>query len=245
MVLESVTGLSYSTHAGLSGSVWAQTSGGTNASGTTNADWDTFALTTPTTLVAGTTLSFVVTYDTESTVTGAVVNWAEASAENSTKDPRDPDDTESTRIADLGIVKTHTSPAAGENAVAGESVDYQLVVTNHGPSVSSAPVTVTDTLPAGFSYRAGTALVAVDGAAAVAVDPAAAAIVVSAYALPYALCQPVLGALGDYYGKGRMLSICIWLLVLTFAATVWSPTLGILIAARFVGAVATRPSEHL
>jgi predicted MFS family arabinose efflux permease len=71
-----------------------------------------------------------------------------------------------------------------------------------------------------------------------AVDPARAAIVVSAYALPYAFCQPVLGALGDFYGKGRMLSVCLWLLVLTFAATVWSPTLGILIAARFVGGIA-------
>lgn len=71
-----------------------------------------------------------------------------------------------------------------------------------------------------------------------AVDPASAAVVVSAYALPYAFCQPVLGALGDYYGKGRMLCACLWLLVLTLAATVWSPTLGILIAARFFGGIA-------
>ena len=70
------------------------------------------------------------------------------------------------------------------------------------------------------------------------VDPAAAAIVISAYALPYALCQPVLGSLGDYYGKGRMLTACLWMLVLTLAAVVWSPTLGILIAARFFGGIA-------
>ena len=44
-----------------------------------------------------------------------------------------------------------------------------------------------------------------------AVEPAAAAVVISAYALPYAFCQPVLGALGDFYGKGRMLSVCLWL----------------------------------
>jgi len=70
------------------------------------------------------------------------------------------------------------------------------------------------------------------------VDAASAAIVISAYALPYALCQPILGALGDFYGKGRMLNICLWMLVLTLAAVVWSPTLGILIAARFFGGIA-------
>ncbi len=71
-----------------------------------------------------------------------------------------------------------------------------------------------------------------------AVDVTAAATVVSAYALPYALCQPVLGSLGDYYGKGRMLCICLWVMVLTTAAVTFSPTLGILIAARFFGGIA-------
>ncbi len=71
-----------------------------------------------------------------------------------------------------------------------------------------------------------------------AVTPAAAAVVVSAYALPYALCQPILGSLGDFYGKGRMLNICMWMLVITLAGVVWSPTLSVLIAARFFGGIA-------
>ena len=43
------------------------------------------------------------------------------------------------------------------------------------------------------------------------VTVAVAASVISIYALPYALSQPVLGPLGDYYGKGRLLRICMWL----------------------------------
>lgn len=171
VVDESPEGLSYASHEGLGGSAWTRTAGGVNAAGASNAGWDTFAMTTPPTLAASDTRSFVVTYDTASTVTGAVVNWAEASAENSTNDPRDPDDSSSDRRADLGIEKTHTSPAAGQAAVAGGSVDYRLVVTNHGPSASSAPVAVVDTLPAGFDYRPGTAQVSVAGGGAATVEP--------------------------------------------------------------------------
>lgn len=171
VVDESPEGLSYASHEGLGGTSWGRTAGGTNAGGTSDAGWDTFELTTPSTLPAGETRSFVVTYDTEPTITGDVVNWAEASAENSTNEPRDPDDSGSNRQADLSIVKSHTSPAADEAAVAGGSVDYRLVVTNHGPSDSSASIDVSDTLPAGFSYRSGSASVIVAGGAATAVAP--------------------------------------------------------------------------
>ncbi|MCW5951648.1 MAG: DUF11 domain-containing protein, partial [Propionibacteriaceae bacterium] len=164
VVDESPDGLDYASHLGLGGTTWARAAGGTNEAGTTNPGWDTFSLTTPATLPAGETRSFVVTYTTAPTVVGDVENWAEASAENSTNSPRDPDDSGSTRHADLSIVKTHTSPTDGEAAVAGGSVDYRLVVTNHGQSVASAEVSVTDRLPADFSYRTGTARVSVDGA---------------------------------------------------------------------------------
>lgn len=171
VVDEVPAGLSYASHVGIAGSTWGHSSSGTNAAGVTDANWDTFSLTNPATLAVAATRSFVVTYDTESTVTGAVINWAEASGENSTNDPRDSDNSDSTRKADLGIVKSHTSPATNVAAVAGESVDYQLIVTNHGPSESSAPITVTDVLPAGFSYQAGSASVSVNSAAATTVDP--------------------------------------------------------------------------
>ncbi len=49
-------------------------------------------------------------------------------------------------LADLEIVKSRTKPY-----VVGNQVTYTLAVTNLGPSVSVAPITVEDTLPAGLS----------------------------------------------------------------------------------------------
>lgn len=141
--------------------VWTRTPGGTNAAGTTNANWDTFTLAGA--QPAGSTRSYVVTYDTDPGMTAAVVNWAEAGATNATNDPRDRDDNTSTRRADLSIVKSHTFPVAGDPAIAGGRIDYRLVVTNHGPSNSGAPITVSDTLPTGLSYRTGTVRVSVAG----------------------------------------------------------------------------------
>lgn len=51
------------------------------------------------------------------------------------------------RSVDLGIVK-HTSGTV----VAGHDATYTLDVTNHGPSDSAGPITVTDDLPAGTMY---------------------------------------------------------------------------------------------
>ena len=51
------------------------------------------------------------------------------------------------RSVDLGIVK-HTSGAV----VAGQDATYTLDVTNHGPSDSAGPITVTDDLPTGTTY---------------------------------------------------------------------------------------------
>lgn len=65
-----------------------------------------------------------------------------------------------------------------------------------------------------------------------------AAMAISFYALPYAFGQPILGPVGDYYGKMRMLRICLWLQALCLAIVVVSPTLTILFAARFLGGLA-------
>ena len=67
---------------------------------------------------------------------------------------------------------------------------------------------------------------------------AAAAVVVSMYAFPYAFAQPILGPIGDYYGKGRVLKFCMWLQIASMALVVFSPTLGVLMVARFVGGFA-------
>ena len=178
VVDESPTGLTYGTHVTIDAggtpqadNDWTRSAGGTNGAGTTNAGWDTFAL--DGTQAVGATDSFVVTYASDSDITGAVVNWAEASATNGSNKPRDDDDTGSNRRADLSIAKSHTSPAASEAAIAGGTVDYRLVVTNNGPSDASASIDVIDTLPAGFSYRSGTARVSVAGGTATTVAPAA------------------------------------------------------------------------
>jgi len=65
-----------------------------------------------------------------------------------------------------------------------------------------------------------------------------AALAISFYALPYAFSQPILGPLGDYYGKLRLLRICLWLQTLALALVVFSPTLWVLFAARFMGGFA-------
>ena len=65
-----------------------------------------------------------------------------------------------TTSADLAIAKTHSGPV-----VAGQDATYTLDVTNHGPSVSIAPITVVDTLPAGSTFvsAAGTGWVCTPG----------------------------------------------------------------------------------
>ena len=52
-----------------------------------------------------------------------------------------------TTAADLAIAKTHSGAV-----VAGQDATYTLDVTNLGPSVSVAPITVVDTLPAGSTF---------------------------------------------------------------------------------------------
>jgi len=66
----------------------------------------------------------------------------------------------------------------------------------------------------------------------------AAAAVVSMYALPYAFSQPVLGPMGDFYGKGRMLRFCMWLQAFSMALVIVSPNLTVLMIARFIGGMA-------
>ena len=165
VVDEVPAGLTYKTHASGTGT-WTRAAG--------PGAWETFALGGTQQVGAVHATSFVVTFATDPAMDPAValVNWAEASAENSTNTPRDDDSTSATRDADLSIEKSHTAPALGVAAIAGESVSYQLVVTNHGPSISDAPISVDDVLPAGFSYAAGSAMVSVAGGTAAAVDPA-------------------------------------------------------------------------
>lgn len=175
VVDEVPTGLSYDTRVGIVGIVgsWGYASGGTTSTGT-NAAWNTFTLSGTQVAGAPNATSFVVTYDTATTITGDVVNWAEVTADNwDPTDPsgpydRDDDSTGSTRIVDLGIVKSHTG--AGP-FTPGTEVEYTLVVTNHGPSATNGVIEIEDSLPVGLSYVADSASVTVPAGTTAPADP--------------------------------------------------------------------------
>lgn len=115
-------------------------------------------------LVAGGTASFIVIYGVDDDLAAGttLVNAVAAAATNSTNTPTDDDSNNTDRVADLAITKAildaDGNPVAEGEAVAtaGEQLTYRLVVTNNGPSISSAPVTVTDALPAGLTLVSST-----------------------------------------------------------------------------------------
>lgn len=65
-----------------------------------------------------------------------------------------------------------------------------------------------------------------------------AALLTSVYAFPYALGQPVLGPIGDFYGKTRVLKTCLWLLGFCTVGCIVAPTFEILLGFRLLGGVA-------
>jgi predicted MFS family arabinose efflux permease len=71
-----------------------------------------------------------------------------------------------------------------------------------------------------------------------AVGVATAALLTSAYALPFALGQPVLGPFGDIYGKARVLRISLWALTIALFLAAFAPTFETLAAARFFAGLA-------
>jgi uncharacterized repeat protein (TIGR01451 family)/fimbrial isopeptide formation D2 family protein len=152
------TSLTYGSFTSVSGT-WTRTST-TAAAG----DDQAFALTGD--LAAGASASFRVTLTVDAAHTATVTNTVVADASNATNDPSDTDSSDSERVADLSIAKSHTG-----SAVAGSTLPYTITVTNEGPSDSSGPIVITDTLPDGFGLRAGSATVAVAGGAAVAAVP--------------------------------------------------------------------------
>ena len=66
-----------------------------------------------------------------------------------------------------------------------------------------------------------------------------AALLSTAFALPYALIQPVLGALGDMMSKTRLMSICLAILVLSAFASATAPNFTILMLSRVVAGIAS------
>jgi uncharacterized repeat protein (TIGR01451 family)/LPXTG-motif cell wall-anchored protein len=91
-----------------------------------------------------------ITVDVASSVAGRIDNIATVSSPTTDPNLGNNTDTESTDFvgeADLEIVKSHSG-----DATAGEQLVWTLQVTNNGPSDSSGPIVVTDSLPAGVSY---------------------------------------------------------------------------------------------
>ena len=69
------------------------------------------------------------------------------------------------------------------------------------------------------------------------VDVATIALLSSAYTCPYALSQPILGTIGDQFGKERVLKMCVAMLALSMAATVFAPNYSTLFVARVLAGI--------
>jgi predicted MFS family arabinose efflux permease len=71
-----------------------------------------------------------------------------------------------------------------------------------------------------------------------ATDPATVALLTTAFALPYALLQPVLGPLADMIGKTRLMTICLGVLVINGFVGAAAPNFEVLLASRIATGVA-------
>jgi predicted MFS family arabinose efflux permease len=71
-----------------------------------------------------------------------------------------------------------------------------------------------------------------------AVEPATAALLSTAFAVPYALMQPALGAMADTLGKARMLRACVVIMIAAALAAMAAPSFPLLLAARVVSGIA-------
>lgn len=107
-----------------------------------------------TALAAGASSSFTLSVNLAADFEGPASNTATVSA--STPDPvpgnnSDVDDSSVSQVADLSIVASHTG-----SAIAGDLLSLRFAVHNSGPSQITGPVTVLDSLPAGWSYNSAT-----------------------------------------------------------------------------------------
>src|SRR5262245_34016366 len=71
-----------------------------------------------------------------------------------------------------------------------------------------------------------------------AIDPATATLLTTAFALPCAALQPVLGPLADMIGKTRLMTICLGVLVINGFVGAAAPNFQILMASRIATGVA-------
>jgi predicted MFS family arabinose efflux permease len=69
-------------------------------------------------------------------------------------------------------------------------------------------------------------------------DPATVALLTTAFALPYAVLQPVLGPLADMIGKTRLMTICLGALVINGFVSAAAPNFNVLMASRIASGIA-------
>jgi predicted MFS family arabinose efflux permease len=65
-----------------------------------------------------------------------------------------------------------------------------------------------------------------------------AALMSSAYAFPFAFSQPILGPIGDFYGKSLVLKSCLWLLTACMLGIMLAPNFQTMLTIRLIGGVA-------
>jgi predicted MFS family arabinose efflux permease len=70
------------------------------------------------------------------------------------------------------------------------------------------------------------------------VDPATAALLSTAFTLPYALVQPVLGAMADMFSKARLMLLCLLIVALATLACAFAPSFELLVVARMMAGLA-------
>src|SRR6188472_1381850 len=71
------------------------------------------------------------------------------------------------------------------------------------------------------------------------VDPNAVALLTTAFALPFALVQPVLGPVGDMVGKVRVMIACLAVTILAMVASGLAQNFTVLMVARIVAGIAS------
>jgi DHA1 family inner membrane transport protein len=75
-------------------------------------------------------------------------------------------------------------------------------------------------------------------AADIGVDPNAVALLATAFALPFALVQPVLGPVGDMLGKVRVMIVCLAVTILAMLVSGLATDFSVLLGARIVAGIA-------
>ena len=126
----------------------------TSSQGTVNASGGTLTATLGN-LALGAQATITIAVDVAPSARGTLVNTASVSGSETETNLTNNEDQVSTQIntlIDLAIDKSGTP----DPVRAGETMTYQLLVTNQGPS-NATGVTVVDTLPAGVTFLSGTA----------------------------------------------------------------------------------------